>query len=378
MKNWLLLIFIFCIKNFAHAQMFGDNRFNNYVHIPTGQTHSTQSIADYIKQHFTTDLQKVQAVYSWVTFNLQYSTDSANIINLGIDPEAKVTAAFRRRKGVCENFSAIFNDICLKSGLNCFVVDGYTKQNGYVDKTGHAWCAVFIDSTWQLCDPTWDAGGYEKYFLIPPSEMIASHMPYDPMWQLLHYPVSHEQFNSGNFYENKQQPLFNFSDSIITYSKLDSLQKYKTSALRIAQSGLYNNMVKNKLNYNKMQIEIIRQDKDVDLYNSSVADLNEAMNIYNNFIQFRNKQFTPPIADDALKALLDGIDAKLLQAHKKLDEIARSEATFQFSTDAVRDKINALTSHVKEQKSFLSIYLNTAKANRAALFYNKQITSSGK
>ena len=80
------------------------------------------------------------------------------LINSDINPEARITVALRRRKGVCENFAAIFNDICLKAGLTSFVVSGYTKQSGAVDKTGHSWCAVFINKNWYLCDPTWDEG----------------------------------------------------------------------------------------------------------------------------------------------------------------------------------------------------------------------------
>lgn len=374
MKKWLFLILFFCICNLLKAQLFS----NGNAYIPTSQTFSTDSIANYVKQHYENDLSRVHAIYSWVTTNIRYDKDSANIINLGTDPNAKITAALRRRKGVCENFAAIFNDICLQTGLTSFLVDGYTKQGGSVDKSGHAWCAVLIDRNWMLFDPTWDVGGNDKYFLVQPSEMIASHMPYDPMWQLLHYPVSHQQFNSGNIYENKQQPFFNYADSISAFSKMDSLGKFRSSALRIEQSGLYNDMVKNRLNYNKMHIEMIRQDKDVDLYNSSVAYLNDVMNTYNNFIQYRNKQFTPAIPDNALQGMLDGVDKKLMLAHKNLDEIAKSEATFTFSTEALRDKLNALAIRIKEQKEFLSIYLNTAKANRQSLFYKAQLTSLGK
>lgn len=374
MKNWVFIAMFLCSSNLINAQLFS----NSDAYIPASKTFSTTNIAEYVNQHYESDFKKVHAIYFWVTTNIKYDKDSANIINLGVDPGAKITAALRRRKGVCENFAAIFNDICLKSGLTSFLVDGYTKQGGSIDKSGHAWCAVFIDNKWMLFDPTWDVGGNEKYFLVQPAEMITSHMPYDPMWQLLHYPVSHQQFSSGNIYQNKQQPFFNYADSIIAYSKLDSLQKFRSSAFRIEQSGVYNDMIKNRLNYNKMNIEMIRQDRDADLYNSSVANLNDVMNSYNNFVQYRNNQFTPAITDNALQGLFDGVDKKFMLANKNLDEIAKSEATFTFSTDAVRNKLNILAARIKEQNDFLSLYLSTAEANRQSLFYNKQVSSSGK
>jgi hypothetical protein len=294
---------------------------------------------------------------------------------MGPDPEAKITAALRRRKGVCENYAAIFNEICLKSGVKSFVVDGYTKQHGFVDKTGHSWCAVSVDNNWLLCDPTWDENrGTTKYLLVHPSEMIQTHMPFDPMWQLLNHPVSHSQFYSGNLYTNKNQPYFNYTDSIASYSKMDSLQRFQSTALRIENSGLHNTLVKNRHNSNKMHMEIIRQDKDVELYNSSVADVNSIMSIYNNFVQYRNAKFTPAKTDKEMEGLLDGVDKKLLHAHKKLEEIEISEAVLKFSTEEIRSRLNIIAARVKEQKDFLHIYLNTAKANRESLFY-KQFTS---
>lgn len=345
------------------------------LHIPASQTFSTSDIAENIKQKFTSDRDKVHAIYTWVASNIRYDTDSANVINMGLDPDAKVTAALRRRRGVCENYAAIFNEVCIKSGLTSFVIDGYTKQNGFVDRTAHSWAAVFIDNSWWLCDPTWDEGrGTTKYFLVHPSEMISTHMPFDPMWQLLDHPVSHSQFYSGNVYTNKSSRYFNYVDTIAAYSKMDSLQRFRASAYRIEQHGLPNTLVKSRLDFAKMHVEIIRQDKDVDLYNSAVADLNEATATYNSFVQYRNNRFLPAVSDKAMEALLDGIDKRLASANKNLDEIARTEAVFKFSTEAIRNKLNSLATRAKVQKDFLDQYLNTAVANRESLFYSKQVS----
>ena len=377
MRKLIFLLLFLSYSIFSKSQLFDNGQANNFVlHIPNHLTHSTADIAVYIKQKFTTDKEKVRAIYTWVARNIRYDTDSANNINMGPDPDAKITAALRRRRGVCENYAAIFNDICAKAGLTTFIVDGYTKQNGFVDKTGHSWCAIFIDNNWLLCDPTWDQGT-GKWFLVQPADMIATHMPFDPMWQLLNHRVSHQQFYNGNIYSSKYHPLFNYADSVAAYIKMDSLQRFRSTAYRIEHSGLHNNLVKNKHNYTKMHIEIIREDKDVDLYNSSVADLNNVTTIYNNFIQYRNKQFTPAVTDNALQALLDGIDTELSAAHKKLDEIAKTEATFKFSTEDLRSRLNVLAVRVKEQKDFLKLYLSTAIMNRQSLFY-KQVTSTAK
>ena len=380
MRKWIFLLLFFFSYTFSTGQNINEAAVDNrMLSIPASQSFSTTAIAEYVKQNFNTDRKKLRAVYIWVASNIRYTTDSANVINLGPDPDAKVTAALRRRKGVCENFAAIFNDICTKAGLTTFIVDGYTKQNGSIDKTGHSWCAVFIDNRWLSCDPTWDveSGSNTKYFLVEPSEMIASHMPFDPMWQLLDHPVSHRQFYNGNTFQDRNTPLFNYADSIAAFCKMDSLQRFRSTAFRIESSGLQNDLVKSRLNYNKMHIEIIREDKDVELYNSSVEDLNEATRVYNNFVQYRNNQFMPAMTDKALQDILNGADTKLVNAHKNLEEIASSAASFKFSTEDLLNRLNTLALRIKEQRSFLALYLNTDINNRASLFY-KSVSRNGK
>jgi len=208
-----------------------------------------------------------------------------------------------------------------------------------------------------------------KYFLVQPSEFIESHMPFDPLWQLLEYPVTHDQFYSGNVYKKPGAPYFNFADSIAAYTQMDSLQRLESAAMRIQKYELYNTQVKNNYNYIKMHIEMIDQDKDLDLYNSSMADLNDATTILNSFIEYRNRQFTPEKTDKELEALLDGIDQKLESSSKKLDEVDRSKATLTLGTDQVRNRLNGLLEKVKVQKDFLHRYLTTDKANRKSLFY---------
>ena len=371
MRRLLLPFLLLCFVNFAKAQGYDDSRVvRKALDIPKSLTNSTSDIAAYIKSNFNTDKEKARAIYSWVTANIRFSSDSANIINLGVNEEAKITVALRRRKGVCENYAAIFNDIALKSGLSSFVVSGYTKQNGFVDKTGHSWCVALIDKEWQLFDPTWDEGREMNpgYFMMSPAQFIETHIPYDPLWQLLNYPVTHRQFYSG-VYKMKNTPFFNYADSLNAYVVMDSLHKFQSCALRMQRDELNNKLVKDNYNSIKMNIETINQDKDVDLYNSSVADLNNATNILNNFIQYRNNKFTPEKEDPELDALLDGIDNNLHSALKKLDEIDRSQAVFTIGTDHVRDRISALSNRMKEQKEFLYRYTSTAKNLRQSLFF---------
>lgn len=369
MRKLAFITILCCCHNLLSAQVF--NSMYEGTSIPANQAVSTSSIATFINNNFNTDSRKAAAIYNWVTSNIRYDKDSANRINLGPDPEAKITEALRRRKGVCENFAAIFTDICLKAGLTSFVVDGYTKQNGFIDKAGHSWCAVLLNNEWKLCDPTWDVGGLSRWYLRSPAEMINTHMPFDPMWQLLEKPVSHRAFEAGTGHYNNQN-YFNYRDSIAAYIKMDSLERYRVTAYRIEKSGIYNDLVKNRHQYNRMNIEIIRQDRDVELYNAAVADYNAANTIYNNFARYRNDQFLPQLPDKEISTLLDGIDTKILQANANLDAVERSAAVFKFSTEDLRDKLKSLALRTKGQQEFLNAYLAADKQNRPALLYNRK------
>jgi len=374
MRNFLPLLtclFSCCFSSAQRDTSFHDSNNLRKIHSPDGS--STSGIAEYINSNYKTDLQKVQGIYSWVTSNIRYDKDSANHINLGPDPEAKVTVALRRRRGVCENYAAIFNEICTKCGLTSFVINGYTKQGGFIDKTGHAWCAVMVDNKWNLFDPTWDAGTSEHYqfFMMPPSEFIETHMPFDPIWQLLDHPISNKQFYGAAF-RNTNSKYFNYPDSIAAYLLMDSLGRFTSSEARIRNEDEINTLVKNHENYVKMNIEMIHEDHDVDLYNQAIAELNKATADFNKFIGFRNNQFQPEVSDQEILLKIDDLDNEIISATKKLDLIDKTKASFQIGTDPIRERIAKLSAHIYEQKEFVKKYLNTPGNNRKELFYSSK------
>ncbi|MEO6721337.1 MAG: transglutaminase domain-containing protein [Ferruginibacter sp.] len=339
--------------------------------IPSAQTHTTNDIADYIKSNFKSDKEKLRAAYAWVTANIKYSTDSMYSINWGGDPDKKITAALRRRKGVCENYAAIFNDLALKCSIQSFVIMGYTRQSGYIMRSGHSWCAVYADNEWLLCDPTWDEGfrTNAKYFLITPDQFIETHMPFDRLWQLQNYPISQQEFNRGISRANKNTAFFNYVDSIKAFFQLSELQQLETSARRMKESGIVNDLEKNWLSYTKMKIAIFYEDDDMNLYNSAVDDLNKANSIFNSYVKYRNNQFMPQKSDGEVSSLLDPIAATISSASEKVNKIGKSKQNFQYDTGELSSRLIALTRRVQEQKDFLRRYLNSNVADRGKLFY---------
>jgi len=266
------------------------------LQLPDSLSRNTKDISGYINSSYKTDQDKVRAIFIWVASNIQYDMENMFAINFYEPREEKISKPLKTRKGICENYAALFNDICSKSGIKSYVIEGYTKQNGFTDYIPHAWCAARVDTTWFMFDPTWGSGYvnngkfYKKinndYYKVNPSKLIKSHMPFDYLWQFLFYPLTSQEFYDGKTQANKTKPFFNFTDSIAAYEGLNKIDQLKASARRIEKNGLKNAMIFDRLNHIRMDIEYennlvankkidaenVRQNKIVDLYNAAVID----------------------------------------------------------------------------------------------------------
>ncbi|MEO6135618.1 MAG: transglutaminase domain-containing protein [Ginsengibacter sp.] len=320
---------------------------------------STQDIAQYINQRYTGEVDKVRAIYHWVINNISYNSDSSRIINAGIDPDAKITVAFKRRKGVCENFSAIFNDICRRSGLVSEVINGYTQQSNGVDNVAHSWNAVQVTNVWYFFDPTWDEknDSHTIYYMIEPKDFIRTHMPFDPLWQLLEYPIQHEQFYKNNFSKNSKTPYFNFQDSIIAYRQMDSLNQLKSAIARIEKMTMPNKRVVENYTLLKSHREMIYQQQQISNFDLAMADLNEATQHLNKFIHWRNEPANNLRPHDSLRDILNLVDNKIKSALVKLEEVDRSKASLVYGTGNARERIEQLLKKNEDQKKFLKQYV---------------------
>ena len=113
-----------------------------------------------------------------------------------------------------ENLHTIYN--FSYAGLHSKIISGFAKGADY--KPGqhfapganqHSWNAVYIYGTWCLIDAHWAARRIigkqatseefhyqldEYFFLPPPEQLIYTHFPDDPKWQLLERPVTLPEF----------------------------------------------------------------------------------------------------------------------------------------------------------------------------------------
>lgn len=357
------------------------------LQIPDSLTCSTTLIANYINLNFSTDIEKSRAIFIWIASNIQYDIDNMFAINLYDHNEDKISNTLKTRKGICENYASLFTDICIKSGIKSYIIDGYTKQNGFADYIPHAWNAAYIDSVWYLFDPTWGSGfiNNEKfikkisndYFMTNPSILIKSHMPFDYLWQFLNYPVTNQEFYEGKTQENKTKSYFNFNDSIREYEKQNNAEQQISSAYRVEKNGVKNSLIYDKLRHLKLSIENDRQTKVINLYNAAVADYNEGINAFNEFINYKNKQFTPKKTDPEIQDMINIANNKLNESKSKLAQISNPDVNEANAIQQLKKSIDDASNHVKEQQEWLTVYFSKGKSGRKSMFYEKKVTWFG-
>lgn len=377
-------IFIFILATHTiFAQKATVNEFSAIdkiaLQLPDSLTMTTDQIAGYIVSNFASDRDKSRAIFIWIASNIQYDIENMFAINFYEKREEKIAKPLRTRMGICENYASLFTDICIKSGLKSFVVEGYTKQNGFTSYIPHAWNAALIDTTWYLFDPTWGSGYvnggkfFKKinndYFKVSPSTLIKSHIPFDYLWQFLNYPITNQEFYEGKTQQNTSKEYFSFKDTLQAYEKESHIDQVISSVYRVEKNGVKNSLVFDRLQHLKLEIENDRQTKTVNLYNAAVADYNEGVNGLNDFINYRNKQFTPMKTDSQIQTMIDDADNKLKEAKNKLEQISNPDENISNMIIQLTKSIDDASLQMRNQKNWLKLYFSKGKSGRRSMFY---------
>ena len=105
----------------------------------------------------------------------------------------------------------------------------------------------------------------------------------------------------------------------------------------------------------------------MNLFNAAVEDYNQAINLFNTFISYRNNNFLPEKPEAEILKMLTPINGLLDAAQKKLSAIGRIAENFQYDTEELNNKIQNLARRQEEQKKFLKKYFNSKISNSTAV-----------
>jgi hypothetical protein len=264
-------------------------------------------------------------------------------------------------------------------GVNTVVISGYTKQNGKVDALSHVWCASLIGNKWYLFDPTWGSGYvdngrfYKKmddaYFKVSPSTMIATHIPYDYLWQFLNYPITNQEFYAGITQVDKSKKRFDFEAEIAYYNQLAEVDQLLSATDRIEKNGVKNELIKKAITYNRKKVDYLKESK-------AIADLNYIINLYqegvielNAFIHYRNRQFKPLNSDAEIRKMIISPNDKLEYCQELLNNLERIGASNVANINKIKKSLQETVRMARQHEAFIYNYLSKPIKARESLFY---------
>ena len=185
--------------------------------------------------------------------------------------------------------------MCDRADIKCYVVAGYAKAFDYIpgnkfNKANHAWNIIWLDNAYFLIDLTWSSGYVEyvdnnlRYFIKPnvsqffvaPEAFVEKHLPTDPKWQLLNYPVSMQsfmKFNNSRDMLHDSSGFYNFQDTIATFEKMDKDEQEIRSA--IAAYSFY--PILSDLAYHYYNLAVTYSNTATDSYNAAVNSYNKSV-----------------------------------------------------------------------------------------------------
>lgn len=189
---------------------------NYALKAPPRKSSSMEKVAQYISNYTKDKLEKYMIIFLWVTFNIEYDTESYFSEKISSD-SCNSNSVFKNGKSVCAGYSSIFSDFCLRMGLNCIEISGYAKGYKYIKnqtfkKSNHAWNAIELDGKCFLIDSTWGAGAIDVkkqfvrefnpyYFMCPPQFFIEDHLPENDSFQFLQNKISKKQYEENYLYK---------------------------------------------------------------------------------------------------------------------------------------------------------------------------------
>ncbi|MDR1705232.1 MAG: transglutaminase-like domain-containing protein [Clostridiales bacterium] len=120
----------------------------------------------------TTGLEKIAALYNYVSDNFTYNYDLADLIAAGAlqTYSPNLDQVLAAKTGICYDMASVLVAMCRSQGIPCKLVKGVTTQAPY-----HAWVSVYSeevgwindivsidDPGWKMMDPTFAASGGDE------------------------------------------------------------------------------------------------------------------------------------------------------------------------------------------------------------------------
>lgn len=357
-----------------------------YVIIPDSVTGSSASMAAWLVAHCDNKTAILRALYAWMPSHINY--DVVNTFQPGYykDTADAINKTLQTRVAVCEGYASLYMDVARRAGIPAVLVSGYPLTNGRPDNASHAWVAVQLDNEWKMIDPTWGSGSVSnnkytarltwRHFLAEPHEYLKTHVPFDPLFQFSEYPLRHDEIRDGKWGGGTDQPVFVFRDTLAAFNKMSTLAKAENMAARITRFGVTNQLTSIELTYLVNQVTVERQNAGIMEQNRVADQINECSRLYNrltntfnDYVNFRNKQFAPSKPDQEIREWVDKMAQQSDDVEKKARKLSVTDPGNRRVLQEVLEANTQLKRRIADEQAFVTKYIKTGKMFRKSLFY---------
>ncbi|MCW3467678.1 transglutaminase domain-containing protein [Chitinophaga nivalis] len=358
--------------------------------IPESVTGSPVTIARWLKTNTSNSTAFQQSLFNWMATRISYDAANMNRQPSYKDTAAAVQRTLQTRKGLAIDYAVLYALVCREGGINAFVVSGYgLQQNVLIPAGTHEWVVVKQEHQWTVTDPAWGAGVVENgrfirrinwsWFRMAPQIAVKTHMPYDPLWQLLAFPLRHDETGSQAFATAAKGAVFAYNDTLAVWTKQSRLERLQGALARIRlYGGAVNPFIMNEMEWMEQAIrvqeanrEIAARNSVVDRFSALTTTYAETVKRYNNYVAFKNRQFTPEVSDAQLKKMMEEMTGSLTTLEQQLGGMQDADATMQQQLEEMKGTLAAIGKQWKQEQLFVPQYLRTAPAERKNLFrYN--------
>lgn len=128
--------------------------------------------AEEITAGCSTDREKIEAVYKWVSYHIAYDYDACSFLEqtvIGKEPHGiefavcpgSAYAILKNRYSVCAGYATLSEAMLRSIGIPCAAISGYGCGDFYGQRLGHAWNMAYDGEAqrWIYFDSTWDCVG---------------------------------------------------------------------------------------------------------------------------------------------------------------------------------------------------------------------------
>ena len=293
-----------------------------------------------------------RGIYDWMTANIKYDVKELKRVEEANRKRGQKTkksqkeweegllkSVIKKKKGVCQGYSILFDAIAKELGLPSAIVTGYVKDNNgkILNKIGHSWNAIKTNGRWILVDATWGAGyinergrfvkaNKDYWYDVDPTKMIKRHMPYDPLWQLLENPVSYAEFKDKS---EEATLAISIPEDVDRQVNLPFAESQTAAIERSKQFTYANNLTKRWRKFNSKNLEVksdLETGENFDVLNESMTQYTDTFNKYlkkGRKKNFKGKTWTIDYSLEKLTSLAPQVETTI-EGYDSLDVNSRS------------------------------------------------------